>query len=176
MTFAVSRSDSHLVGWFKHGLIGGAVAGIVFAIFEMVMAALLDGADAFFMPLRMIGGIALGQQALDPETSLLVAGATGLLVHMVLSMAYGVGVAGVARYVPALSASATALVLWASVTGLGLWLVNFYVIAPIGGWTWFPDGTITVSTLPDGEEILTTYFVDAPVVELALGHIIVLSA
>ena len=32
---------------------------------------------------------------------------------------------------------------------------------------WFPDGTMTVSTLPDGEEILTTYVVDAPVVELA---------
>jgi 4-amino-4-deoxy-L-arabinose transferase-like glycosyltransferase len=41
---------------------------------------------------------------------------------------------------------------------------------------WFPDGTVTVSTLPDGEEILTTYFVDAPVVGLAGGHSFVLSA
>ena len=35
---------------------------------------------------------------------------------------------------------------------------------------WFPDGTITVSTLPDGEEILTTYFVDAPVVETSFRY------
>ena len=40
----------------------------------------------------------------------------------------------------------------------------------------FPDGTMTVSTLPDGEEILTTYFVDAPVVELARGHVIEVNA
>jgi 4-amino-4-deoxy-L-arabinose transferase-like glycosyltransferase/Ca2+/Na+ antiporter len=41
---------------------------------------------------------------------------------------------------------------------------------------WFPDGTIMVSTMPDGEEILTTYFVDAPVVEPASGYIIVLNS
>jgi len=37
---------------------------------------------------------------------------------------------------------ATTLLVWASAAGLGLWLVNFYVIAPIGGWTWFPEDTI----------------------------------
>ena len=41
---------------------------------------------------------------------------------------------------------------------------------------WFPDGTMTVSTLPDGEEILTTYFVDAPDVELTRGHVIEVNA
>jgi hypothetical protein len=140
-TAGMTRSESHLADWFKHGLIGGIVAGVVFATFEMVMAAILDGPDAFFMPLRMIGGIAIGQQALDPGTSLLSAGAAGLVVHMVLSAVYGIGVAGVAHYVPALSRSATTLIVWASAAGLGLWLVNFYVIAPIGGWTWFPEGT-----------------------------------
>ena len=41
---------------------------------------------------------------------------------------------------------------------------------------WFPDGTITVSTMPDGEEILTTYFVDAPVVDGASGYVIQLDS
>jgi 4-amino-4-deoxy-L-arabinose transferase-like glycosyltransferase len=31
---------------------------------------------------------------------------------------------------------------------------------------WFPDGSITVSTMPDGEEILTTYFVDMQAAEI----------
>lgn len=137
----MTRSESRLAGWLKHGLIGGIIAGIVFAVFEMVTAAIMDGPNAFFMPLRMIGGIALGQQALDPGSSLLAAGGAGLLVHMMLSAAYGVGVAGVARYVPVLASSATTLIVWSSAAGLGLWLVNFYVIAPIGGWTWFPEGT-----------------------------------
>lgn len=141
----LTRSESHLTGWLKHGLIGGIVAGIVFAMFEMVTAAIVDGPSAFFMPLRMIGGIAIGQQALDPGSSLLAAGAAGLVVHMMLSAAYGIGVAGVARYVPVLSTSAATLIIWTSAAGLGLWLVNFYVIAPIGGWTWFPDGTNPVT-------------------------------
>ncbi len=41
---------------------------------------------------------------------------------------------------------------------------------------WFPDGAITVSTLPNGEEILTTYFVDAPAIDVARGPITVLGA
>jgi hypothetical protein len=140
----MTHSEAHLADWLRHGLIGGILAGIVFAAFEMITAAIIDGPDAFFMPLRMIGGIALGEQALDPGSSLLAAGAAGLVVHMVLSAVYGVGVAGVARYVPVLASSATTLIAWASVAGLGLWLVNFYVIAPIGGWTWFPEGTNAV--------------------------------
>ncbi len=26
-----------------------------------------------------------------------------------------------------------------AVLGLGLWIVNFYVIANLAGWVWFPD-------------------------------------
>ena len=37
---------------------------------------------------------------------------------------------------------------------------------------WFPSGTITVSTLPDGEKILTTYLVGAPDLDLARGPIV----
>jgi hypothetical protein len=141
MTATEVTRPEPLSDWLKHGLIGGIVAGIVFATFEMVTAAVIDGPNAFFMPLRMIGGIALGEQALDPGSSLMAAGGAGLIVHMVLSAAYGAGVAGMARSVPMLASSAMNLIAWASVAGLGLWLVNFYVIAPIAGWSWFPEGT-----------------------------------
>ena len=137
----MTRSGPIPADWLKHGLIGGIIAGIVFAAFEMIVAAILDGPDMFFMPLRMIGGIALGEQALDPGFSLVVAGVAGLVVHMGLSAVYGIGVAGIARYAPVLASSAAALITWASLAGLALWLVNFYAIAPITGWTWFPDGT-----------------------------------
>jgi hypothetical protein len=63
-----ARPESHIGRWVKHGIIGGILAGIVFAMFEMVMAVVQMGPDAFFMPLRMIGGMALGAQALDPGT------------------------------------------------------------------------------------------------------------
>jgi hypothetical protein len=127
--------------WAKHGVVGGVLAGLVFALFEMVMALVQMGTGAFFMPLRMIGGIALGDGALDPGTSLLVAGGVGLLVHMGLSAAFGLTVAVVAALVPLLRRSTVALLAWASLAGFLLWITNFYVIARIAGWPWFPDGT-----------------------------------
>lgn len=125
--------------WVRAGLVGGAIAGIVFAMFEMVMAVVLNGTEAFFMPLRMIGAIAVGTSALDPTGSLLTAGGTGLVVHMALSMMYGVAVAAALAVIPALARSTAATVAFASLVGFGLWVLNFFVLAGIFGWKWFPD-------------------------------------
>lgn len=127
--------------WIRHGVIGGVLAGIVFAMFEMLMAVVQMGTEALFMPLRMIGGIALGQQALDPATSLLVAGGAGLVMHMMMSALFGLTIAAVAAVVPQLRERTVPLVLWASLAGFGLWIINFYVIAPLAGWSWFPQET-----------------------------------
>jgi hypothetical protein len=140
-TAIVGAQGSDTMRWLVHGVVGGMIAGIVFAMFEMIMAAIQMGGEAFFMPLRMIGGIVLGEQALAPETSLIVAGAAGLVVHMMLSAMYGAGVAVAAAFVPQLRAGTLPLVAWASAAGFALWIVNFYVVAPIAGWHWFPDGT-----------------------------------
>lgn len=125
--------------WVRAGLVGGIIAGIVFAMFEMIMAAVLNGTEAFFVPLRMIGAIGLGTSALDPTGSLLTAGGAGLVIHMALSMMYGVAVAAVLARVPALSRTTTSTVAVASAAGFGLWVFNFFVLARIFGWTWFPD-------------------------------------
>ena len=124
----------------RAGLIGGAIAGMVFAMFEMLAAVAFNGPDAFFMPLRMIAGIALGPSAMDPSTSLALAGAVGLGIHMALSMMYGVATAIVANALPVLSRSTGALVVFATVMGLALWILNFFVLARVLGWSWFPDG------------------------------------
>lgn len=138
---AHQADHADLVRWAKQGVIGGVLAGVLFALFEMVMATVQMGSEAFFMPLRMIGGIALGSQALEPSTSLLEAGGIGIAVHMMLSAIFGASVGLVAGLVAPIRSSTVALVAWTSLAGLTLWLVNFYVIAPIGGWRWFPDGT-----------------------------------
>ncbi len=125
--------------WIRAGLVGGALAGILFAMFEMVMAAILQGSEAFFMPLRMIGAMGLGTAALDPTSSLLTAGAAGIAIHMALSMTFGLAVAAVLALVPALSRTTVSTVASASIAGFGLWIVDFFVLAPAFGWTWFPD-------------------------------------
>ena len=124
-----------------HGAIGGLLVGIIFALFEMAVAAVKMGAlDAAWMPLRMIGATVLGEDALMPGYSLAKAATTGLLVHMLLSAAFGVAFAALLVGVPALRRSTLWLVGAATAYGLLLWPVNFYVIARLAGWDWFPDG------------------------------------
>jgi len=125
--------------WIKYGIIGGIAAGIVFAMFEMIMAVVLNGGDAFFMPLRMIGAIGIGKSALDPASSLATAAVAGLVIHMILSMMYGVVVAGVLATVRSLSRSTASILVVASLAGFALWIVNFFVLAGVFGWNWFPD-------------------------------------
>ena len=116
-----------------HGVIGGIIAGIVFAISEMVMAA-LTGMPAV-APLQMIGAIVLGPATLEAAAT---AGtlAVGLIVHLVLSAIYGVILALIVLAAPALRASIGTLTIVGAVYGLLLWLVNFYVIAP-AAFPWF---------------------------------------
>lgn len=140
-TLARTERRVDVGAWVRYGIPAGIVGGIVFAMFEMIMAAALNGADAFFNPLRMIGGIGLGQTALDPATSLLTAGGVGLVIHMIMSMIYGTVAAALLSLIPQLSASRTTVLGSAFVAGLGLWLVNFYGFAPLLGWSWFPDKT-----------------------------------
>jgi len=125
--------------WAKQGAIAGVIAGIVFALFEMIMAAALK--DAFFGPLRMISGIALGKEALQPSYGLATAVSVGIIVHMIDAIVFGVIFGLIVAAVPMLARSTATLVGAASVYGLVLWLVNFYLIAPVVGWNWVPTMT-----------------------------------
>jgi hypothetical protein len=120
----------------------GISAGIIFAVFEMLAAAMLMGPEAAAMPLRMIGAMLLGAQALEPGYSLLTAAMTGVIVHIVLSIVFTAIFATIAP--PVLAASGLALtsgtLAFAGIGfGIVLWLVNFYLVAPVAGWTWFPE-------------------------------------
>jgi hypothetical protein len=114
------------------GAIAGIIAGLVFAAFEMVASAFMMGSAAFFMPLRMIGAIALGSEALEPGYSLLTAGLAGLIVHMILSVIYGLVFAAIATVLR----GPVAFVGLGSVFGFALWIVNFYAIARFA-FPWF---------------------------------------
>lgn len=124
----------------------GIVAGIVFAVFEMFAAAILMGPEAAVMPLRMIGAMVLGPDALDPGYSVEVAAMTGVIVHMVLSVVFAAIFAAIASPIATattgeLMTGPGSLALAGILFGIALWLVNFYVIAPLAGWNWFPERT-----------------------------------
>jgi uncharacterized membrane protein YagU involved in acid resistance len=136
----VTRSE---VPWaLAQGAIGGVIAGLVFAAFEMIASAAMMGGEAFFMPLRMIGAIALGSAALEPTYSLWTAGLTGVVVHIVLAVIYG---AAFALIFGGLRSAAADIGVGAAY-GLALWLFNFYVIAPMA-FPWFLDASPVVQFL-----------------------------
>ena len=126
----VTRSE---LPWaVRIGAIGGIVAGLVFAAYETIVTAAMMGMDAFFMPLRMIGAILLGPVAMDPGYPLWTAVLAALAVHLPLAIVYGVIFAVIVGGLRSAAADTTL----GAVFGLGLWLINFYVIAP-AAFPWF---------------------------------------
>ncbi len=124
----------------------GIIAGIVFMVFEMVVALVLQGAP--FGPPRMISAIVLGQGALpmNPTVGLTTALPVAMIIHFVLSAIYGMVFGVIASAIGALRNSRGALIVAASVFGLLLWLVNFYVIAPVL-FPWFLMASLVVQSI-----------------------------
>ncbi len=118
----------------KYGIAGGIIAGIIFAISEMIMAVVL-GMPAV-APLQMIGAIALGPTVLPPAEASASTLLAGVVVHTILSAVYGVVLALIVLGIPALRLSTGPVTGIGMVWGLILWLVNFYVISP-GAFPWF---------------------------------------
>jgi hypothetical protein len=108
------------------GIVAGIVAGIVFAMFEMIVAAIQR--MGFLAPLRMIAAIVLGEGTLEPSSSLTSAVFAGLIVHMKRSAVYGLVL--VVRAWTLLQQPLW-LVVGATIYGFALWIVNFFVIAPV---------------------------------------------
>ena len=69
---------------------------------------------------------------------------TGVIVHMILSAAFAGVFAAIASALATTAAgdllsTPRGLALAGMVFGTALWLVNFYIVAPMAGWTWFPE-------------------------------------
>jgi len=118
----------------KHGVIGGIVAGVVFAIAEMVGGSVIDGGP-LFMPLKAFASIPIGKE--PPMIAWATAVPVGVISHMVLSIIYGVVFAMIVAYLPMLRVSPVLIVVAASLYGFLLWLINFFVLAGAIGRPWF---------------------------------------
>jgi hypothetical protein len=113
----------------KEGIGFGLIAGVIFALAEMVVAAIMG--NSALMPFRMFASILLGAAAME-TTPIGTAFIIGSLVHLALSAAYGL-IYGLinARF------STETQTNWGRQAGLGLlfgailWLVNFQIIARI---------------------------------------------
>jgi len=120
---AASRTntiDSHISGLIRHGAIAGIAGGLAIAAVGMVLDAAL-GIGFWALP-DAIGGIVLGPGA---GTGLGLATLVGVVVHMVLSAGFGAATLfAIRRITREYLATAVAM-------GLGLWLVNYYVVGQL---------------------------------------------
>ena len=114
---------------FWQGVAGGIISGIIFAMAEMILNVLLG--KPFFGPLRLIGSIVLGQQALAPTYPLVSAAIVGLIVHMIMSMIFGLIFIYLLAAVKQAQALTGRLLVYGSLFGLALWVVNFLILAPV---------------------------------------------
>ncbi|MDQ6908966.1 MAG: hypothetical protein M3176_19270 [Chloroflexota bacterium] len=144
------RTDQETPVWaVKQGIIGGIVAGIIFAIAEMIGGSVIDG-NPFFMPLKAFASLPLGKK--PPTIAWATAIPVGVISHLVLAIIYGVIFALIVAYLPMLRDSPVMIVIAASLYGFLLWLINFFVLAGAIGRPWF-------KMLPKGEQfVYHTFF------------------
>jgi hypothetical protein len=112
---------------FGHGIVAGAVAGTLFAVAEILAAALM-GLDPLG-PVRMFASLILGRTALDLQTPLAVVVPLGLLAHYLVACGWGGVYAGL---LGTMGQDARSRVGFEAVIGLvfgtAVWLVNFHLI------------------------------------------------
>lgn len=126
--------------WVNEAAAGGVIGGAAYMTFAMFVGLLTNGVDGLFMPLRMIGATALGEQALQPSYPVATAAVFGAVIHACLSVGFALTFVALAQPVATMRSTNT-LLLTASIYGLMLWLVNFYIIAALFGWQWFEHQT-----------------------------------
>lgn len=138
MNYKDTVSPTIDTGWIlKHGVIGGVIAGIVFAMAEMIFAGLMQGKP--FMPLHMIASIPLQQEPtqIGQATAITV----GMIAHFIYSMLLGVIIAYLVAHIGALRNSPNTTVMVTTILGFLSWPINFYLIAPIINVPWFATQT-----------------------------------
>ncbi len=122
-----SQVESRLA--IRHGVVGGFIAGIFFLLGEFFISVVMG--NELLEPLRYIGSMVLGTQALQETYPLLVAAGVGFVIHMLLSMLYGVIFFIVLTPLRQLNDSAPGFLLYGMIYGLSLWILNFLLIAPV---------------------------------------------
>ena len=134
----------------EQGLNAGLVAGLLFALFEVGATVLVEGIGAVLMPFKMTVAILLGPAVLAPDYAAIrtdAAGA-GLLLHLALSALYGIVFRLLIEFTPGLARRSATTVAMGGLFGPLLWMINFSLIAPAVGWTWFADETSPLVQIP----------------------------
>ena len=122
----------------------GVLAGLVFALFQVIMSAAGLGTPLSEL-IVMVEGVTFGSGSGSISAPAIAAPKIAIagLTHLVLSAIYGAVFGAVASKVGALRNNRIALIGAATVFGLLIWIVNFFVIAPVA-FPWFAQTNAVV--------------------------------
>lgn len=122
LTAATRTIDTRISSLIRHGAIAGIAGGLAIAAVGMALDAAL-GIGFWALP-NAIGGLVLGP-ATGASSAFGLVTMAGVVIHMMLSVGFGVATLFAIRRVTR-EHVATAVAL-----GLGLWLVNYYVLGQL---------------------------------------------
>jgi hypothetical protein len=123
------RAHSHGFDW-SAAIWAGVVAGIVFMLLEMIVNPLLGAAPTPWAPVRMMGAVLLGKEALPPPPTFdlgIFMAAMG--VHAFTSIVSALVIAFVIRKL-----STGTAILVGALLGVALYFLVFYLLTPVFPW------------------------------------------
>jgi len=112
-----------------HGARAGLVAGVALGAVEIAASTILRQDP--WLPFDFAAALMVGSEALSPAFPLAASLALGTILHVLLSIIFGVGFMGGLALAFQLSARPSLMVLYGMLFGVGVWEVNFLAVLPV---------------------------------------------
>ena len=123
----VERRDRWEV--LRHGTFAGLLAGFALGFVEIVVSTALRGDP--WLPFDFAAAIVVGPEALAPAFPVAASAALGTVIHILLSVLFGVVFLTALALTFQLSARSWLIVLYGVVFALAVWEVNFLAVLPL---------------------------------------------
>jgi uncharacterized membrane protein YagU involved in acid resistance len=134
-----SASHAYQATDWRAAIWAGVIAGILFMMVEMLMVKFLMGQSPWGPP-RMMAAMVLGKDVLPPPATFdLGIMMTAMMIHLPLSIVYGLILGWAAHRFSNMGTIAIGVLF-----GLAIYLINFYLVAPVV-FPWFTQAQNWVS-------------------------------
>ena len=111
-----------------HGARAGLLAGVALGVVEIGASTILS--DDPWLPFDFAAALIVGPQALVPSFPLAASLALGTVLHVLLSIIFGVAFLGGLALTFQLSARPSLMVLYGMLFGVTVWEINFLAVLP----------------------------------------------
>jgi hypothetical protein len=112
-----------------HGARAGLLAGVALGAVEIAASSVLS--DDPWLPFNFAAALLVGPEALLPAFPLAASLALGAVLHVLLSIVFGVAFLGGLALTFQLSARPSLMVLYGMLFGVTVWEINFLAVLPV---------------------------------------------